>query len=84
MRCLRNLEAGDIATNEFNEEAVMLFGKTKAGKTTAAHLFSRLSLIATKIDGDLAFTSNLSDPTKVGIIGKPGASETEIPNIFQC
>lgn len=62
----------------------MLFGKTKAGKTTAAHLFSRLALIATKIEGELAFTSNLSNPSTVGIIGKPGSSETEIPNIFEC
>ena len=62
----------------------MLFGRTKAGKTTAAHLFARLALIAAKIEGDLSFVSNLSDPSSAGIIGKPGSSETEIPNIFQC
>jgi hypothetical protein len=50
----------------------MLFGETKAGKTTTAHYLAQLPLIATKIEGDLSFVSNLKDPSTAGIIGKPG------------
>jgi hypothetical protein len=50
----------------------MLFGETKAGKTTSAHYLAGLPLIAAKIEGDLGYVSNLQNPSIAGIIGKPG------------
>jgi hypothetical protein len=52
----------------------MLFGETKAGKTTTAHHLTGLPLIAAKVEGDLAFVSNLQNPSTAGTIGKPGES----------
>lgn len=76
------VEAGDIALFDIFEEAILMFGFTRVGKTASCHYLTNSTLKAVNKNGDLIYHMACQKYPNA-FIGHTGDSETEIPNIFE-
>jgi hypothetical protein len=77
----KTIEAGDIAIFNPFDEAVAVFGYTKAGKTCSCHILCNSIVRAEDKDGELMYVP-VNQKYSSAIVGVGNDSQTEIPNIF--
>lgn len=53
----KNLEKADLLISHIKKYGIVLYGETKAGKTSTAHLLSGNILSGVKIDGEYFLTN---------------------------
>ena len=76
-----NLEKGDLGLSEVVENAYILYGDTRAGKTTLGHLLNGGSLHGIKLNGEFMAQATTSK-NRNAKIGNTMRSETLVPNKF--